>query len=673
MKKLLMLLVTSVLALSLVACGSSTEPTPTATPEGEAGGETTGTEYTGPTEMTLASSIQPTTLDYVVTALSVDHQINVNLVDGLLEHDSKGNLVPSLAESWEPNEDSSVWTFKIREGAKWVTNLGEEYEEVTAHDFVTGVRHGAEFGSGTSWLLMGVIEGYTEYLASDFSDEAWDSVGVKAIDDYTLEFTMEIKEDGTGTPVPYFPSMTTYAVLYPVNEIFLESKGTGCALGAPDKETCEYGTSALDSILYNGAYLLVTNDVKSTIVLEKNEANWDADKVYIETITYIYDDGSDPYSVINGFEQGTYVSASLSPSWENYDDYADKYADNTYFTLPNSYVFGLVFNYNRQSFDYTNYADDETLRANTHDAIMNANFRNAIKYAWDRTAYLATRSPLELAEATLRNVNSVDALATTSDGKGYYTLVEEAYTELTGETVVLDDGQNPYLNKDTALAYIEAAKEDGVEFPVHLDMLVNETSDALLTQANSMKTSIEANTDGQIIIELVLEDADTVEAIAYLNTDPAGSDYDISTYTGWGPDYQDPKTFVDIYSPTTGYYMDAMGLGTVDANGEILSLDIKEAVGWMEYEELYRAADAITDDLDARYAAFAKADAYLIANALYIPNSQRTRGQNVSYIVPFTAMYSVSGTDQYKYKGMQLQDEIVTKEQYSAAEAEWAQ
>ena len=671
MKKLLKGLGISLLALSLVACsGNTNKPNPSETPS--VGGDVTNERK----ELVIADSSEVSNMDYVQTALAVDHEINVNLVDGLLEHDAKGNLVGSIAESWSSNEDATVWTFKIREGVKWVTSLGEEYADVTAHDFVTGLRHGAEFDSGTAWLLMGVIEGYSEYMASDFSDEEFAKVGVKAIDDYTLEFTMEIKEDGTGTPIPYFASMTTYAVLYPINETFLESKGTGCVLGTPDNETCDFGSVSPDSILYNGAYLLESVVTKSQTVLVENKNYWDPENVHVEKVTIIYDDGSDPYSIMNGFEQGTYTSASLNPTWADYADYASKYENNTYFTTPNSYVFGMVFNYNRQAFEYTNYADDATLRQNTRDAILNTNFRLALSYSLDRVSWLAVRSPLELATATLRNIDNVASAGMTSDGKNYYDLVEAAYTELTGNEYQLDDGQTPFYNPDMAMQYIEKAKADGVKFPIHLDMLVVETSDSSTKQGQSLKQSIEASTQNNIIIELVFEDQDTVEAIAYDNNDPAASDYDISTFSGWGPDYQDPKSFVDIYSPTTGYYMTTLGLGTtedVDGDGtlEVSDLEIKETIGLMEYEELYRAADAITDDLDARYAAFAKADAYLLANALYIPTSQQARGQNVSYITPFTKMHSDSGTDQYKYKLTKLQTEMVTAEEFAAAEAAW--
>ena len=633
--------------MGLAACGAGGAG-------GAAGG---GSEVTALSE---ATNREVSTLDYTVTALATDHEINSNLVDGLLENDNYGHLVGALAESWEPNEDASVWTFHLRPDVKWVTNLGEEYAKVTADDFVTGVRHGAEFESGTSWLLQGVIKGYSEYLGSDFSDAEWDKVGIKAVDESTVEFTME-------SPVPYFDTMTTYAVLFPVNRDFLESKGEGCKLGMPDKENCGFGSLELDSILYNGAFILTSNDAKSSAVLTKNQNYWDAEHVYLDTVTRVYDGGEDPYSVIRGFEDGTYSSAALSTTWEDYEDYAKKYEGNTIYSIPNAYVFGMVFNYNRKVFNYTNYADDATLAQQTHDAILNENFRKAVRAAFDVKAYLATGAPEDLAEQTIRNINNFPGAGSTSDGKTYFQLVTDAYNEATGEDKNLDDGQQPFYSADEAKKYIEAAKAEGVQFPVHLDVMVNSTSDGLTKRAQSMKNSIETNTDGQIIIELVLESEDTINSVVYENQDPEAMDYDISTYTGWGPDYGDPKSFVDIYSPTTGYYMQATGLGTSADDGSLMNEDIKTQLGFMEYEKLYREADAITNDMDARYKAFAKADAYLVEHALYVPTSQQTRSNGVTKYVPFTRPFSDYGVSSYKYKGLKVQNDIVTTEEYQKA------
>ncbi|MDY5841529.1 MAG: ABC transporter substrate-binding protein [Peptoniphilaceae bacterium] len=671
MKKTKLVALGLALATFLTACGGqkgTTQPAESGATSGAASEQVT----TASTEMTVPTPYALRSLDYVTTAFASDNEVYANLVDGLLENDSYGHLVGALAEKWEHNDDFSEWTFHIRKGAKWVTSTGEEWPTpVTAEDFVTGVRHGAEFESGTSWLLQDTIDGYSAYLQSDFSDAEWEKVGIKATDENTLVITMQKDESGKPRSVPYFDSMTTYGVLYPINKEFLEGQGAGCKLGQPNKEDCTFGAVRPDAILYNGAYILASHDEKSQTVLTKNASYWDAEHVYLEKVTRVYDDQSDPYSIKNGYESGIYPTFSLNPSWKDYDTVAKSYDGKTNYTVPNASVFGVVFNYNRQSFKQTNYATDTTLAENTHKAILNLNFRKALRAAFDMQSYLATRSPKDLATKTLRNINNFPGAGTTSDGKTYFDLVTEAYQTRTGEDRDLHDEQMAFYSKEDAMKYIEAAKAEGIQFPIHLDMLTISTNDALVKQAQSMKKSIEENTEGNIIIEIILRDEDTVQNIAYYNQDPAGSDYDISTFTGWSPDYADPRSFVDIYSPTAGYYMTSMGLGTMSDDGTVADLDIKQQLGFMEYEDLYRKADAIGNDLDARYKAFAEADAYLIEKALFIPTSQQTRGNRVSKIVPFTSPYADYGNSSNKYKGYRLQENPVTVEQYQKAYEEF--
>ncbi len=664
-------------ALMLAACGEK-KPTETSTPADPSTPVETSTETSTPeepalttsaTELTIPNSWEPKTLDYTVSAKSSDSYTTANLVDGLLENDQYGKLKLCLAESYERNPEATVWTFKLRPGVKWMTNMGDEYDTLKAEDFVTGVRHGAEFDSGTSYLLMGVIKGYEEYIGTrDFSDEAWSKVGIKALDELTLEVTME-------KPVPFFDSMVTYTVMFPVNKAFLESKGVGCKLGAPDKENCEFGALKLDSILYNGGYTLTVNDPKSQIVLTKNPEYWDAEHIFLEKVTLVYDGGEDPYSTIKGFEAGTYPQAALNTSWEDYQKYLDRYKENAYDTLPNSTVYALIMNFDRQKFDETNYAKDQKLRENTKKALRNENFRKALRASFDRTATYAVTAPRHLAQLSMRNINNYPGAGTQSDGTTYYDAVIKAYKDLTGEERDLHDGADPFLGKDEALAFIEKAKAEGIEFPVHLDMLVIETSDTLTKQAQAMKKSIADNTDNQIILELVMRSSDTVTNIAYLSEDPADMDYDISTFTGWSPDYADPKTFADTQSATTGYYMHAMGMGLTekdkDGNTVVSDQELKEILGIMEYEKLYREADAITDDLDARYQGFAKADAWMIDKCWYLPTIMATRGQVVSRYVPFSKVIADYGVSDFKWKGLRLQAEIVKAADREVLYQEW--
>lgn len=600
-------------------------------------------------------------MDYVLTSLAVDHEHNANFVDGLVENDSYGNFVGALAESWEPNEDATEFTFKLREGVQWVDYEGNEIAEVTAEDFVTGLRHAADFASETAWLVEGLIKNFYEY---EMGQVEWEEVGVEAVDKYTVKYTLEYA-------APYFYTFGSYNILMPINKEFLESKGEGCKLGAPDKTTCTFGAVEPSSILYNGGYILNTFDAKSQITYVANPSYWDAEHVYVQNIKLIYTDGSDEYASIKGFEEGTYVSSSLNTSWADFDTYKEKYADNYYVTLPNTTNFYVLFNYNRTNYSNTTKTTDAA-KENAREAILNENFRKAFRAGFDRVGYQAVDTPRDVAVDMQRNIASVPNLVTTSDGTEFGTLVEKYYAERAGEEVKLGDGADVFYNPEKAMEYVNAAKADGIEFPVTLDLPTYESSKSLVAQCNALKQSVEKATEGNILINVVLMDYDTLVAACYGVAKAEDCDFDINTFTGWGPDYPDPKTFLDLFSTSEGLYLTSVGLHrTTEENYNAGDEAAIKALGLDEYETLYQAAKAITDDNDKRYDAFAKCDALLTESAIVISTGMDARGYAVSRIVPFTKSYSNTGISEYKYKFMVIQEEIVDKEQYDAAYNDW--
>jgi oligopeptide transport system substrate-binding protein len=474
-------------------------------------------------------------------------------------------------------------------------------------------------------------------------------------------------------------------IMYPVNKEFLESKGTGCKLGTPDVNNCSFGDGNVDSILYNGPFILTTNDSKSKIEMKKNANYWDKGNVFVDTVTLVYDDGSDSYSIMKGFENGTYSLAGLNNAWTDIADYQAKYEGKITESMTNAYAFGMNLNMYRQQYT-KGWTTDEKLanangeRENTQAAIQNANFRNALIHALDRVAYLSQSVTEKVATDMLRNFNGVPELVSTSDGKSYGQLVTAAYDKMTGTTIDLADAQDPFLSKDQALACIEAAKADGIKFPVTLDMpYIGDGSDIYKNRAASMAKSISDNTNGQIIINAISKPREDVMNVCFYNENAATCDYDINTAGGWGPDFADPKTFADIYSAKDGYYMTVLGLyGTKTDAYKQQPADVQkgndaalEASGLNEYTAMIEKADAIKDDLDARYAAYAEADAYLIAKGLFIPMQMQTRGLRVSKVVPFTMAYSVAGVGGNKYKYMKVQEEIVTEAEYNKAMEAW--
>ena len=109
-----------------------------------------------------------------------------------------------------------TYTYKLRKGVKWYTSDGEEYAEVKAKDFVTGLKHAADGKSDGLSLIQDSIKGLAEYVSGESND--FSTVGVKAVDDYTVEYTLN-------KPESFWNSKVTTATMLPVNEEFLNSKG----------------------------------------------------------------------------------------------------------------------------------------------------------------------------------------------------------------------------------------------------------------------------------------------------------------------------------------------------------------------------------------------------------------------------------------------------------------
>lgn len=643
-------IISATLALALLAgCSSTTS----STANGETGTTSEDLYYVFTTDLA--------TLDYMTTQNAGDGRVATNLVDGLMETDKYNLYKGALAESYEHNDDYTEWTFHLKD-ASWVTNTGEEYAEVTADDFVAGLQHLADFQGSTLYIATSFISNLNEYSKGKITD--FSEVGVEAVDDKTVKYTLT-------SPTPYFYTVVSYTCFWPINREFLESQGEGCKLGDPDAANCSYGTATDPStILYNGAYILDEFVSKSSIRMHKNESYYDADNVHINNVNLVYDDGSDPSSQVKGFEQeeNPYYSATLLTSSDNFEEYLNTYADYAYTPMQNGYTFGINFNLNRVTFDYSNKTDKQ--KADTKKALLNANFRKAIKYGLDRVAYMASAIDSSIAASAVRSIECPWNFVSTSDGKSYGELVQAASED---PTVDLSEGQDSIYDVDKAQEYLEKAKKEltDVEWPIVLDLCSDEVSATSVAQCASLEQSIEDSL-GSENVDVVVHplDDDSYTNISYTSTGPEDADWDINTSTGWGADYVDPKTYLNIFSIVDGdvtrtsmsleYYQST---DATDENDAAI-----EKSGLLEYQELLDAAYAITDDMDARYEAEAKAEAYLLDNALFVPIQTQTISVNwtISRAVPFSGAYQ-----SYKYKGLIIQKDPITAEQYADAKATW--
>ena len=595
-------------------------------------------------------SANPTTFNYLLDYYADNTAVITNLVDGLLENDSYGNLVPALAEDWSVSSDGLTYTYKLRKDAKWYTADGEEYASVKAQDFVTGIKYAADNKGQAMDLIQNSIKGLNDYVTGVTND--FSTVGVKALDDYTVEYTLT-------RPEPYWNSKTTNSILFPVNEEFLKSK---------DKD---FGTLTPDSILYNGPYLLKDFTSKSSIEYVKNPHYYDHDKVTIEKVKLAYFDGSDQEMTIRNFESGAYSIAGVYPNSSNYAKTKEKYQDNIVYSLQDKTSWYFNFNVNRKTYNHTAKTTDEQKKS-TQTAILNKNFRQAINFGIDRTAYSAQSNGEEAASKTLRNTLVPPTFVQVGDktfGEVTASKLVNYGTEWSG--INLADAQDAYFNKEKAQAkFAEAKKEleaQGVTFPIHLDVPVDQTNKNAVSGMNSVKQTLETVLGSDnIVIDVQQLSTDDFGNVAFLAPNPAARDYDLN-FDGWVGDYQDPSTYLDPFNAETGFYLKIFGLDAKEDQELIKSL------GLDTYTQLLKEADAENKDVAKRYEKYAEAQAWMIDNSLVMSAMSNGGTASVTKVTPFTRAYSLVGIkgDGNNYKYMRLQKDPVTKKQFDEAKAKW--
>ena len=595
-------------------------------------------------------SANPTTFNYLLDYYADNTAVITNLVDGLLENDSYGNLTPALAEDWSVSADGLTYTYKLRKDAKWYTADGEEYAPVKAQDFVTGIKYAADNKGQAMDLIQNSIKGLNDYVTGATND--FTTVGVKALDDYTVEYTLT-------RPEPYWNSKTTNSILFPVNEEFLKSK---------DKE---FGTLTPNSILYNGPYLLKDFTSKSSIEYVKNPHYYDHDKVTIEKVKLAYFDGSDQEMTIRNFESGAYTLAGVYPNSSNYAKTKEKYQDNIVYSLQDKTSWYFNFNVNRKAYNHTAKTTDEQKKS-AQTAILNKNFRQAINFGIDRTAYSAQSNGEEAASKTLRNTLVPPTFVQVGDktfGEVTASKLVNYGTEWSG--INLADAQDAYFNKEKAQAkFAEAKKEleaQGVTFPIHLDVPVDQTNKNAVSGMNSVKQTLETVLGSDnIVIDVQQLSTDDFGNVAFLAPNPAARDYDLN-FDGWVGDYQDPSTYLDPFNAETGFYLKIFGLDAKEDQELIKSL------GLDTYTKLLKEADAENQDVAKRYEKYAEAQAWMIDNSLVMSAMSNGGTASVTKVTPFTRAYSLVGIkgDGNNYKYMRLQKDPVTKKQFDEAKAKW--
>ncbi|WP_445683744.1 peptide ABC transporter substrate-binding protein [Solibacillus sp. FSL W7-1324] len=549
------------------------------------------------------------TLNYLKTAETNEFALSANLVEGLIEYDEYGVVKPGLAESWESNEDATVWTFKLRDDVKWVDHEGKDVENVVAQDFVDGLNYvlDAKNESSTAWIATVVKNGDAFYNGevTDFSQ-----VGIKAIDETTLEYTLE-------APTPYFLSMLNYVCFFPVNGEFLAEKGEA------------FGTTR-ENILYNGAYILDKFEPQNERVLVKNDAYWDKETVKIDRIRYKYNKEAAtvaPELFLRDEIDGALIPTSILDEWLNSDDKKDLVRQNT----NNFYTYFYALNFDPQY-------DAEYEPENWKVAVNNKDFRKSLYHALDRVSAMLTIEPY----------NPQDLLSNTITPKNFVDVEGVDYTMLEPLKEITETDS---FNKDLALEHKEAAMAalaGKATFPVKVLLPYNSGSPEWANRSQVVEQQLE-NLLGTDYIDVELYAGPATGFLSEVRRPGKFSMLEAN----WGPDFADPSTYTDPFSEGGTYNKPEMAEGYNS-----------------EYNKLVEAAKAEVDPA-VRYELFAKAEAFLIEEAFVIPYAVGGGGYTASKLNPFESQYSPFGVTSEKFKGQSILEKPMSNEEFKSAKEAW--
>ncbi len=573
-----------------------------------------------------------TSLNYLTTATTNEFALAANVIDTLVEYDKYGQVQPSLAESWEYDHENLTYTFKLRQDATWVKADGTEYAKVTAHDFVTAAKYilDAKNDSSTANIFYSVIDGAEAYYLGTSTPEEgaepypvmdWETVGVKALDDYTLQYTLV-------EPCPYFLSMITYVCFMPVNADFLAEKGADFGVATSN-----------ENILYNGAYVLSTFEPQQKRVYSKNVANWDADNVLIETIEQTYNKESStisPELFKRGEVDDASIDSTIANEWLSNEETADLIHP---IRQSGFYTYFYAFNFDPQF-------DAAFEPENWKIVVNNENFRKSIYAGLDRVKAMIVTDP-DNPEAIMFNTVTPPQFVSI-DGVDYTDM--GALAEITAKGV-------DTFNEEEALAYKAAAVEEltaaGATFPVKILMSYNPNTTGWAEECVVVEQQLEGLL-GTDYIDIIVEAG---PSSGFLSAVRRAGQYALLK-CNWGPDYADPNTYTDPFYD--GSY-----------NWPELATEYNDENGRSEYYNLVDAARAITDDLTARYEAYTVAEAWLINKAMIIPFGYGNGGYTASRLNPFESQFAPFGISNERYKGQTLLDAPMSTDEYFEAFDKW--
>ena len=587
------------------------------------------------------------------TQKAEDANVVTNLWDGLLSFDRYGKVVPAIASSWEHNEDATVWTFHLRDDVDWVDCNGEVKAHLTSKDFLVGfewvmnaIKNEANNTSMPNDTIVGAYEYYA--LTKEAGDAAADmtyedmlaaGVGIEAPDDYTLVFTCP-------SACPYFDTVAAYNSFYPVAPALIEE------LGVDGFRSCDNTT-----MWYNGPYVVeeyIQGNTKSYI---PNPNYYDAANVSrFErfTVTMI-SDGSISLQLYQNREldevdlgESNITTIQSDPSNEYNQQLCEKRAKKF------SYCF--IFNYDKKNTDGT---PDE----NWNKAIANKAFRQCFSKGMVLNKFFARYNPINPLKCE-NDFFTMKGLCYTSDGTDYTNLVakemgldNEAYDGKTMKRLRANNGDITELKKQAT----EELSAIGVTFPVHCSYYILAGSTSALDSATVLKQCFtDSFGDDFIVLDINTFVSSTMKEVVA----PKLQSF---VHMGWGADFGDPINFLTqiiVHDDNAYYSCNMTNIAGIVNNGPA-SYQKDLVAAYEKFTDLVNEGRAIVDDTDARYAAFAKAEAYFLDENLIFPTVYDITWC-LTHVNEYSKINAMYGPCNYKAVNWETSEEAYTTEQYDA-------
>ena len=585
------------------------------------------------------------------TQKAEDANVVTNLWDGLLSFDCYGKVVPAIASSWEHNEDATVWTFHLRDDVDWVDCNGEVKAHLTSKDFLVGfewvmnaIKNEANNTSMPNDTIVGAYEYYE--LTKEAGDAAADmtyedmlaaGVGIEAPDDYTLVFTCP-------SACPYFDTVAAYNSFYPVAPALIEE------LGVDGFRSCDNTT-----MWYNGPYVVeeyIQGNTKSYI---PNPNYYDAANVSrFErfTVTMI-SDGSISLQLYQNREldevdlgESNITTIQSDPSNEYNQQLCEKRAKKF------SYCF--IFNYDKKNTDGT---PDE----NWNKAIANKAFRQCFSKGMVLNKFFARYNPINPLKCE-NDFFTMKGLCYTSDGTDYTNLVAkemgldgEAYDGKTMKRLRANNGDITELKKQA----MEELSAIGVTFPVHCSYYILAGSTSALDSATVLKQCFtDSFGDDFIVLDIETFVSSTMKEVVA----PKLQSF---VHMGWGADFGDPINFLTqiiVHDDNAYYSCNMTNIAGIVNNGPA-SYQTELVAAYEKFTDLVNEGRAIVDDTDARYAAFAKAEAYFLDENLIFPTVYDITWC-LTHVNEYSKINAMYGPCNYKAVNWETSEEAYTTEQY---------